>query len=281
MILVTGATGKVGRNVVSQLLDQSESVRALVRDPASAGLPAGVELARGDLAQPETLPSALDGVRAVFLLWPLDGDAARPVVDALAGRVERIVYLSTMGIEDDAAQQADPITQTHADLERLVEESGVEWTMLRAGGFASNTLGWAQDIKADGVVRAPFGAMARSLVHERDLAAVAVRALTRDELVGRRPAVTGPAALTQVEQARLLGEAIGRDVRFEEQPRETAREQMIAAFPFGPEMIDGMLDAWARTVDEPEPVTTAVQDITGAPARSFAVWAADHADDFR
>lgn len=281
MILVTGATGKVGRNVVSQLLDQGESVRALVRDPASAGLPTGVELARGDLAQPETLASALDGVRAVFLLWPLDGDAARPVVDALAGRVERIVYLSTMGIEDDAARQADPITQTHADLERLVEESGVEWTMLRAGGFASNTLGWAQDIKADGVVRAPFGAMARSLVHERDLAAVAVRALTRDELAGRRPPVTGPAALTQVEQARLIGEAIGRDVRFEEQSRETAREEMIAAFPFGPEMIDGMLDAWARTVDEPEPVTTAVQDITGAPARSFAVWAADHADDFR
>jgi uncharacterized protein YbjT (DUF2867 family) len=280
MVLVTGATGKVGRQVVSQLLDAGAEVRALARNPAAAHLPAGAEVVRGDLTDPDMLGGPIGGAEAAFLLWPLPSDAAAAVVGAIARRVRRIVYLSAMSVDDGLERQSDPITQGHADLERLVGGAGVEWTFLRAGGFASNTLGWAEGIRAESVVRAPFGAMARSLIHERDIAAVAVRALIADDLLGSKPILTGPEAVSLVDQARLIGEAIGRPVRFEELTVEAAREQMIESYPFPPAVIDGMLDAWASVVGTPEPVSTAVEEITGAPAHGFGAWARDHAADF-
>ncbi len=173
-ILVTGATGNVGGQVVSQLLDTGASVRALVRDPDSGGLPDGVEVVRGDLSAPDTLDVPLEGVETVFLVWTfLTAEAAPAVLDAVKRHARRIVYLSSMGVRDDLERQADPINQFHADMERLIEQSGLEWAFLRPSGFATNTLGWAEQIRADGVVRAPYGAMTRSLIHERDIASVA------------------------------------------------------------------------------------------------------------
>jgi uncharacterized protein YbjT (DUF2867 family) len=181
VILVTGATGHVGRQVVSQLLRTGAAVRALTRHPDSAGLPGGVDVMRGDLSLPDTLNGCLDGVEAVFLLWPfLTADAAPAVLDVVRRRAHRIVYLSSSGVRDEFEQQTDPISQVHADVERLVERPGLEWTFLRSGGFATNALWWAPQIRADGVVRSLYGAAVRSLVHERDIAAVAVRALTGD-----------------------------------------------------------------------------------------------------
>jgi uncharacterized protein YbjT (DUF2867 family) len=127
----------------------------------------------------------------------------------------------------------DPINQLHADIERLIERTGLAWTFLRASGFATNALWWAPQIRADGVVRAPYGAAVRSSIHERDIAAVAVRALTGDGHAGAQHLLTGPQALTQVEQVRAIGEAIGRPLRYEEIARETARQQLLAAMPFG------------------------------------------------
>jgi uncharacterized protein YbjT (DUF2867 family) len=279
-ILVIGATGNVGRQVVSQLLQTGAAVRALTRDPAAAGLPEDVDVVRANLAAPDTLVAGLKGVEAVFLVWPfLTADDAPGVLDAIARHAHRIVYLSSLGVRDDLERQSDPINQFHADIEHLIEQTRLEWTFLRSGGFATNALWWAPQIRADGVVRGPYGAAVRSSIHERDIAAVAVRALTRDGHAAAKYLLTGPQALTQVEQVRIIGEAIGRPLRYEEIAREAARQQLLAGLP--PPVVDGILDAHARFVTEPEPVLPTVEEITAAPGRTFREWAIDHADDFR
>ncbi|MEV4186580.1 NAD(P)H-binding protein [Streptosporangium canum] len=281
MILVTGATGNVGRQVVSQLRDAGAAVRALVRDPSSAGLPEEVDVVRGDLSAPDTLEAALDGVESVFLVWPFfTADGAPAVLDAVGRHARRIVYLSSAGVREDVERQGDPINQFHADVERLIERSGLEWTFLRAGGFATNALAWAPEIRDGGVVRAPFGAATRSLIHERDIAAVAVRVLTGDGHGGAKHHLTGPELLSTVEQVRAVGEAAGRPARFEEIPAEEARRQMLAS-GWPASVVDGIFDAHAGMVTEPERITSTVEEITGVPARTFRQWAADHAGDFR
>lgn len=277
-ILVTGATGTVGRQVVSQLLDTGRDVRALVRDPDCAELPVGVELVHGDLADPATLAAAVDGVGAAFLVWPFTSpeaaaDLAPGVVGTIAEQVARIVYLSA----DAAAERPE---QFWAKLEQLVEGSATEWTILRPTGFAKNTLMWADQIRADGVVRWPYAAAIRSLIHEADIAAVAVHALTRSGHTGQTYVLTGPEALSQTEQVHAIGEALARPLRFEEIPADQARPGLVAAF--GDEAFaDVALDAWAAFLTRPERVTSTVQEITGNPARTLREWAADHADDFR
>jgi uncharacterized protein YbjT (DUF2867 family) len=190
-----------------------------------------------------------------------------------------VVFLSSLAIRDDVDEQASANTAFHADVEKAVEQSGMEWTFLRSAGIATNTRMWAPQIRADGVVRWPYGAARRSLIHERDLAAVARHALTEDGHRAKRYVVTGPEALTQVEQLDAIGEAIGRPLRWEEIPADEAREQLQSQLPS--ELVDGILEAHAGFVTEPEPVTHTVADVTGRPARTFRQWAADHADDFR
>jgi uncharacterized protein YbjT (DUF2867 family)/ketosteroid isomerase-like protein len=278
VILVTGATGTVGRQVVTQLSERGLPVRSVTRDPASAGQPAGVEVVRGDLADPASLEPHLAGADAVFLVWPFTspelaaGPGAR-VVELLARHVARVVYLSAQA----AAGRPDSFW---AVMERLIEDSGVAWTFLRPTGFAANTLMWADQIRSQGVVRWPYGAATRSLVHESDLAAVAVRALTEDRHAGCRYLLTGPEAITQADQARIIGEATGRAVRWEELSPEEARRQLLTAWG-DPGFVDSALATWARLVTRPEPVTRTVEEITGTPARTFRQWAADHASDFR
>lgn len=274
VILVTGATGNVGSNVVSGLLDIGAAVRALVRDAAAARLPAGADVVQGDLTASDTIEAAIKGVDTVFLLWPyFDSEAAAPVVEALAGHARRVVYLSSENVRED--------TETYrGSLEWRIERSALEWTFLRPTGFASNTLLWADQIRRGDVVRWPFAGATRSLIHERDIADVAVRALTDEALVGARPILSGPEALTQVEQVQALGEGIGRQLRFEEISRDTARAQLVETFGDA-SFADTALDAWAAMVDEPEVVTSTVPEITGSPARSLGRWARDHAEDFR
>jgi uncharacterized protein YbjT (DUF2867 family) len=280
VILVTGATGNVGRHVVSQLLHTGVAIRALGRNPTSAGLPNGVDVVRGDLSVPDTLDACLKGVDTVFLLWPaLTVDLAPAVLNVIRRHACRIVFLSSLGIRDDLERQPDPINAFHADIERLIEQSGLEWTFLRPGGFATNTLWWAPQIRADGVVRWAYAACARASIHERDIAAVAVRVLTGDGHGAAKYLLTGPQTLTQVEQVQIIGEVIGRPLRFEEISPEAMRSQLLTQIP--PAVVDGALTYWARLVTEPELVSPTVEEITGAPARSFREWVSDHAGAFR
>lgn len=280
-ILVTGATGNIGRYLVSELLPTGVTVRALVREPAAAKLPRGVEVVRGDLAIPDTLDAALRGVDTVFLLWPfVTAEATPAVLNVIKKDARRIVYLSSMNVNDDADEQTDPITTFHAVNERLIARSGLDWTFLRSGGIATNTLGWAAQIRDTGVVRWPSGEATRSLIHERDIAAVAAHVLTAGGYQSAKLVLTGPQALSQIEQVRLIGEAIGRPLRYEEQPPEEARQQLLAA-GWPQAVIAGSLDAWAAMATTPEPGTQTVEEITGTPARPFRQWALDHAADFR
>ena len=272
-ILVTGATGNVGRHVVSLLQRAGAPVRALTRDPPAAGLSGGVEVTRGDLDAPESLAAASADVGAVFLLWPsFSADGAAAAIETVTRHARRVVYLSAL----QAGDQPDSVWGT---VEHLVKTSGVDWTFLRCGGFATNTLVWADRVRAESVVRAPYGEAARSLIHEADIAEVAVRALTGEGHAGRAYALTGPEAVTQAEQAHLIGEAIGRPVRFEEQPEVEAREELRPVFG-DPALVDASLAYWRGLVTQPEPVTTTVAEVTGRPARTFAQWARDHAADF-
>ena len=278
MIVVVGGTGLVGRQVAAQLVDQGLPVRVVTRGLHPAGAPRGTEVARADLADPASLEPHLADAQAVFLVWPftspeLTADLAPKVADVMARHAGRIVYLS-------AQAAADQPGSFWALVERAIEDSGASWTFLRPTGFAANTLMWADQIRSGDVVRWPFGAAARALIDERDIAAVAVRALVGDGRDGARYLLSGPAVLTQAEQLAAIGQAVGRELRWEELPRQAAFAALAAAWG-DPVFAETTLDAWEWFVDYPETVTSAVQDLTGVPARSFADWAVAHAADFR
>ncbi|MFI9824266.1 NAD(P)H-binding protein [Streptomyces sp. NPDC052013] len=278
-ILVTGATGNVGRQVVAQLLATGTAVRALVRDPERAGLPEGVKAVGGDLSEPATLEEALKGTSTVFLIWPfLTTEGAPAVLEAIARHARRVVYLSSSGVNEHAERQTDPINQLHADMERLIEESGLERTVLRSDTIAANARGWAGQIRTTHVVRGPETA-ATAVIHERDVAAVAVHALTDDGHVGATYVLTGPQVLSRAEQVRTIGEAIGRPVAFESVPVQVAREQMLAdGRP--PALVEALL-ASAETRPASNLITSTVEEITGVPARTFRAWARENAEEFR
>jgi uncharacterized protein YbjT (DUF2867 family) len=226
---------------------------------------------------PESLEACLAGVESVFLLWPfLDAGMAPAVLDRIATHARRIVYLSAASVPDDLDV---PPPTFHGEIERLIARSGMAWTFLRPTGFATNTLGWAQQIK-DGVVRWPYGRAARSLIHEADIAEVAARVLMDDGHEAARHVLTGPETVTQSDQVRIIAETVGRTVHYEELSPQDAREQLLASWG-SPSFVDGALAYWASLESQPEQVTRTVEEITGRPARSFRQWANDHAADFR
>lgn len=244
-----------------------------------ARLPEGVEVAEGDLSVPETLERALTGIETVFLVWPfLTSNGASAILATIASAARHLVYLSSSGVNEDAERQTDPINQLHADMESLIEASGLEWTILRANTIASNALGWAGQIRDGGVVRGP-GIAPTAVIHQRDVAAVAVRVLTSDKHASAKYVLTGPQVLSRAEQVRMIGEAIGRPLRFERVPVQVAREQMLAdGRP--PALVEALL-ASAETRPHSDLITSTVEEITGAAARTFREWTVDHADDFR
>ena len=282
-ILVTGATGNTGGHVAAQLRERGADVRAVVRNPETASLPDDIEVVAGDLSDPDSLEPALDGVGAMFLVYPtLQADETMAaMVGRVAKQVRHIVYLSADGVPDDRNTPTVGIIESHARLERLIKDSGMAWTILRAGGMAVNTLGWAEQIRSTRTVRWPYAGAARSLVHEADLARVATLALTRPGHTGATYVITGPEVLTQTDQARIIGDAIGEPVQFDELSRAQARTQLIDEWGWPPATADGALDAWAAMVGDEGKVTSTYEELIGRTATSFRQWAADHADDFR
>ncbi len=280
-VLVTGATGQIGSEVISQLRGTGCRVRAMSRNPRSTNLPADVELVRGDLSAPDTLDACLNGIDSVFLVWMAPLAAAAPAVERIAAHARRIVLLtSPHRTPHPFFQQPNGLRVIHAGVEQLIAASGLRWTFLRPGPFAINSRNWwAPQLQAGDVVRWFYGDAATAPVHERDIAAVAVRALCAEEHDGREHVITGPASLTQREQVQIIGDAIGRPLRFEELSRESAREQMLE-MGFPPFAADMLLDAYAAAVGLPALVTSTMLEVTGQPARSFHEWAMDHAGDF-
>lgn len=274
--LVTGATGHIGRHVVTELLTAGEDVTVVTRKPEHARFPASVRVVGGDLAEPETIAPALRDVDRVFL-FPVAETAQATAALLEQEKVRRVVVLSSLSIVEDPD---NPSSRHHLAVEEAIAAHDVDWTFVRPTGFATNLLWrWGDIIRHEGVVRAPYGRSARALIHEADIAAVSVAALLQDGHSGRKYELTGPGLVTQFDQVRLIGAAIGRDIPFEEVTPEQARTLMIESVPEA--FADMLLAGLRRQVDDPGPVLPTVEQVTGRSGSSFAQWAIDHSADFR
>jgi uncharacterized protein YbjT (DUF2867 family) len=280
MILVTGATGRIGRLVVDELLREGESVRALTRRPENAALPAGVEVVAGDLTIPASLDSALDGADAVFLVWTAAPATAPAVVARLAAQHRRVVYLSAPHqTPHPFFQQSNPMRDLHVEIERLLAGASLDVTVLRPGMFASNALHWwAPQIRDGDVVRWPYADAETAPVDVRDIAAAAARTLIDRHHAGGDYVLTGPESLSQAAQVHTIGDAIGRQLRFDELSPDEFRRETTGIWPSG--VAEMLLGAWQATLGHPAFVTSAVQEILGSPPRTFYQWAGEHASAF-
>ncbi|MET9259433.1 NAD(P)H-binding protein [Amycolatopsis sp. NPDC004079] len=270
MILVTGATGNIGRSLVGRLAGAGAEVRALTRSPGRATVPAGVGVVEGDLEDPGSLRPALTGVEAIFLLRTGDTDTSQILKTAAEAGTARVVTVSSL------------LAQTHPDSsvgrtllrgEQVVRDSGLEWTILRPWEFFSNLLFWAPAIRSDGVVRAPRPGLPSPAIDPRDIASVAASALLEDGHGGKTYPLTGPATLTPQEKIAAISAALGRPLRFEEDPSlatEDPADDLAAAVSF----------PGVCAVASPGALST-VEDVTGVPATAFRQWAIEHADSFR
>ncbi|MFI9720435.1 NAD(P)H-binding protein [Streptomyces sp. NPDC052396] len=278
MILITGATGTIGSEVVRQLAAAGEPVRAMTRNPSGASFPDGVEVVAGDFEDGASLERAVRGATAVFALSgagpAIPGHDRALIGAATAAGVRRVVKLSSIGMKG-----AEP-PFWHEAGEQAARESGLGWTFLRPSAFASNALAWAAAIRAGEPVPDRYGAGRMGVVDPRDIAAVAVRALTSDEHQGRAYTLTGPELLSAADQAAVLSEELGRTVTTAEMPLETIREQMLGFHSdagFAEQIMEGI-----REVREGRNavLTEDVARVLGRPATGFAQWVRDHRDAF-
>jgi uncharacterized protein YbjT (DUF2867 family) len=274
MIVVTGATGNVGRPLVQALAQAGEQVTAVSRNASTTAVP-GVRRVQADLADPATLKPAFDGADVLFLLTSGDflaaGGSVSDVLDvARASGIGRIVLLSSQGV----ATGSHPAT-----LEEPVVQSDLEWTLLRPGGFHSNTLAWAPAVRAQRMIAAPFGEIALPTIDPADIAAVAAAALRDNTHVGKAYELTGPAPISPREQARAIADVLGEPVRFSEQSREEARAQMLQYMP--EPVVESTLNILGNPKPAEQQVSPDVERILGRPGRTFADWATHNATAFK
>ena len=273
-VLVIGATGTIGREVVRALLDEGVIVRAMSRQPQAAVLSPAAQVVAGDLTIPESLDEPLRDVDAVFLIWTAPPATVPEVVRRVAERARRIVFLSAPHrTPHPFFQQPNPMARLHASIEQAIANTGVATTILRPGMLAANAAGWwAAQIRSGDVVQWPYAAAASAPIDERDIAAVAVHTLRDSTNATFDYVLTGAEALTHADQVRIIGEVLGRPLRLEEISPNAFRRIMADHVP--PAVIDMLLNAWAASVGIAPFMTSAVSEITGLPARRFRDWVA-------
>jgi uncharacterized protein YbjT (DUF2867 family) len=277
MILVTGATGNVGRELVRALVSAGEDVRALIRrDSDRSRLPAGVDAVVGDLNRPEALSAALAGVRAVHLLSGYK-DMPGLLAEARRAGVERVVLQSSSAVP--GGDMTNAVARYHILSEAAVRESGLPWTFLQPNSFMSNTLQWIPQLKAGNVVVAPFPSVRVATIDPYDVAAVSAEALTSGGHEGRSYRLSGPESLLPADRVAILANALGRDLRFEAQSDADARAEMSDTMPA--EYVDAFFNFFADGKLDESQVLPTVQEVTGRQPRSFERWAITHADAFR
>ncbi|MFB8201336.1 SDR family oxidoreductase [Kitasatospora purpeofusca] len=279
MIVVTGATGNIGRPLTRALADAGERVTAVSRRPGPA--PDGVRRLTADLAEPATLDGVLTEARALFLLLSGDlhgpgGAPAELVRRAASAGVRRIVLLSTQGV---VTRPFGPTRIAMRALEDLVRASVPEWAIVRPGGFASNTLWWAESVRTGQLVAAPFGDVATPVVDPADIAEVAAACLLEDRHLGGAYELTGPEVISPRGQTAALSAALGVPLRFHELTREEAGAAMARSMPV--ELADDTLDILGAPSAAELRIAPGVREVLGRDPRSFADWAARHVDAFR
>lgn len=281
MIVVTGATGNIGRPLVQALAAAGERVTAVSRRVSDSPLPEGVRPRQADLTDPESLRPILEGAEALFLH---DGGASAHLLSpgelldvAKAGGVGRVVLLSSLGVA------TRPRSASHGAMMRAVEEAvrqaAMDWTILRPGGFNSNAYAWVESIRSHRSVTAPFGDVGLPTIDPADIAEVAAAALREVGHRGQTYELTGPTLTTPRQRAEAIGDAIGEPIRFIEQTREEARTQMLRFMPEA--VIDTTLDVFGEPTLAETRISADVERILNRPPRSFADWAQAHAAAFR
>ena len=270
-IVVTGATGNVGRPLVAELVGAGAEVRAVSRRPDAAGLPAEVKVV-------DTAAAAIPGASAVFLnSRALGEEMASAVRQAQREGVSRLVALSAINADDDFSRQPSRYRgDRNKEADQLASESGLEWVSLRPSVFATNFAGmWSPQTRAGDVVNGPYATASSAPIVESDIASVAARALLSDDLVGQRIPMTGPQALTNSEMVEIIGSVLGRPLHYNEIPAEFVRQRFIG-LGFGAEFADAYIAMLATTLGRPAPVTDDVERILGRPAQSFERWVSEH-----
>ncbi|WP_033292340.1 NAD(P)H-binding protein [Amycolatopsis jejuensis] len=274
-ILVTGATGNVGRLVVDELVSRGVPVRALTVDPERAALPEGVEVVVGSLARPKTLPGALDGVEAVYLA-PYARTVSRFCELSVEAGVRRVIALSGSSIGD-----THPASSGHdfAAVEKAVSAAGFAWTFLRPGAFMDNSLGWSASVRERGEVRSVFASATQTPIDLGDIAAVAGHVLTTEGHAGRTYVLSGPEGLSLAQMAVAIGEAVGRPVPFVELTvEEQVAEWVGAGYPA--DIAEWLVEGFAETVAHPQVPTGVVEELLGRPGVTYAEWAKAHVAAF-
>jgi uncharacterized protein YbjT (DUF2867 family) len=274
-ILVTGATGNVGRPLVNHLVEAGVPVRAVTRNPDNAQFPPGVEVVTSASA-------GLQGASAVFLNSRALGSELATVVEAARHvGVTRLVALSAINADDDVARQPSRFRgDRNKEVEQYAVDSGLEWVSLRPSVFVTNFFGmWAPQIAAGDVIAGPYAAASTAPIVESDIAAVAVHALLTNDLLFQKIPLTGPQALTNVELVDVVGKVLARPLRYQEIPAELVRRRFID-IGFSAEFADAYMGLLEATVAEPAMVTHDVEKILGRQAQSFADAVAFHRDVF-
>jgi uncharacterized protein YbjT (DUF2867 family) len=281
MIVVTGATGNVGRELVAQLAGRGDAVRAVTRRPDAGRFPEGVEVAYGDFDDASSLEKAMKGADGAFLMSAQPpGSARHPTHDlhlvaaVRSAGVGRIVKLSVF----DGGAVEDPIGAWTRETERAVTESGTDWTLLRPGRFMTNALQWIPMIRR-GVVTVPFAHRPAAPIDPADIAAVAVEALTTGSHAGVAYQLSGPQTLTPADELAILAETIGRPLQLVDPDVDATRSGMVAA-GVTPDVVDAIL---ARSLSDDlsgAAVLPTVEEVLGRPAATFASWAGRHAHLF-
>jgi len=278
LILVTGATGTVGAEVVKQLIDNRQQVRVLVRDPAKArSFGSSVEVTHADLSVPDALIPAFAGVEKAFVGVSVGPDLARWESNAFeaakAAGVQHVVKLSGRHLDADFMAGAR-LAQVHTESEQRLRASGIAWTVLRPGWFASNVLMWR--VMEQGGLFLPAGGGRDVPIDPRDIAAVAVKALTMPGHAGKTYEITGPEFLTYAEMIRKVAIATGKPVAYVDTPEATVREGMLAA-GINPEMVNSFMQYFSGVkAGKIYPPTTVADEVLGRPPRTFDEWLWDH-----
>ncbi|WP_369246336.1 NAD(P)H-binding protein [Streptomyces sp. R41] len=273
MYVVTGATGNVGQALVRTLTEARLPVTAVARHITGADVPPGVRVAAADLAEPAGLGGAFEGGEALFLL--VAGEDPHGILDtAKTAGIRKVVLLSSQGVATRPEAYRHP-----GRFEAAVRESGLDWTVLRSGGMASNAFAWAESIRARREAAAPFGEVGLPFVDPDDVAAVAAAVLRSGAHGGATYTLTGPAATTPPERAAAIASALGEPVRFTEQTREEAHELMARFMPLP--VVEGTLAILGAPTDDERRVSPDVERVLGRAPGTFAAWAERNAAAFR
>jgi uncharacterized protein YbjT (DUF2867 family) len=281
VIVVTGATGHVGGELVAQAAERSLPVRAVTRRPDAVAFPPGVEVVYGDFDEPASIDAAFGGADRAFLMSAQPpGSAAAPTHDLLLAQAARragvghVVKLSVL----DGGAGDDAIGLWHREAEAAVVDSGMDWTMLRPGRFMTNALGWAPMIRQGDTVQIPFASTPAVPIDPADIAAVALAALTGDGHRNVAYQLSGPQVLTPADELRILAETLNRRLRIIEPEIQSVRSWMLRTGMSAP-AVDAIV---ARSLfpDDSAQVLPTVTKVLGRPATTFATWATNHAELF-